>query len=258
MLIYEIYLFFIVTVAIIAALLYKFIFRLVSPVFKVVSYLWKQYYKITNLNKVKDQVLEGNMKKKENAVLNHTNSWRNRKKLNKLFLQVELFKQKWDLNQLEKKLIEILSIDENNKKALEMLSNLYIMLWKEKKAFPLLKKLIQIDMENDGAIWNLSKIYLDLWEIDTAEILIKKAVSLNPNNHKYYVTLADILYNKWKLEEAAEAIKKILQIKPNNVIYMDALATLYEEIGEERKAKAIWLEILDLEPDYEKAKEKIK
>jgi len=39
---------------------------------------------------------------------------------------------------------------------------------------------------------------------------------------------------------------------------MDALATLYEEIGEERKAKAMWLEILDLEPDYEKAKEKIK
>jgi hypothetical protein len=41
-------------------------------------------------------------------------------------LQLEVFRQKGDLDAMEQKLNEILSIDENNLKALEMLSNLYI------------------------------------------------------------------------------------------------------------------------------------
>ena len=218
------------------------------------------YYRMSSLNKIKEQVLNGSIDQQE-----HTRNEKKiendrdlKNKLDRLFLQVEVFKQKWDVESLEKKLIEILSVDENNQKALEMLSNLYINLWKKKKAFPLLKKLIQIDMENDTAIWNLAKIYLDLWEIDTAEILINKAISLNDKNYRYYVTYADILYNQWKLEEAINAIQKVLYLRPNNVIYMDALATLYEEIGDSKKAKALWLKILEIEPDYEKAKEKIK
>jgi len=260
MLVYEIYLFLFTTIVLVWIVFYKFFLWLFYPVLWIFESVKKWYYKVTSLNKIKEQVLDGNIKSdihlenKEKV----KNAEKLKSKLSRLFLQVEVFKQKWDLELLEQKLVEILSIDENNQKALEMLSNLYINLWKEKKAFPLLKKLIQVDMENDNAIWNLAKIYLDLWEINTAEILIKKAISLNNKNYRYYVTYADILYNQWKLEDAIDTIKRVLQLRPNNVIYMDALATLYEELGEYKKAKALWLEILELEPEYEKAKKKIK
>ena len=262
MLAYEIYLFILVSLVLFVFVFYKFFLWLLSPIFWLVSYFKKWYYKVFSLNKIKKQVLEENVQ--ENSELATTPTQVNpgintglKEKVDRLFLKVEVLKQKGDLDGLEKKLIEILALDENNIKALEMLSNLYINLGKEKKAFPLLKRLIQLDMANDSAIWNLAKIYLSLWEIDTAEILIKKAIDINPNNHRYYVTLADILYNKGALEEAIEAIKKVLQLRPNNVIYMDALATLYEEVWEDNKAKALWLEILELEPDYEKAREKL-
>jgi len=204
--------------------------------------------------------LENNNKIKEENEIKETEKVKVVKiksKIDKLFLKIEVEKQKWDIEKLEKLLIEVLSIDENNIKALNMLSNLYINLWKDKKAFPLLKKLIQLDMKNDEAIWNLSKLYLELWEIDTAYVLIQKAISINNKNHRYFVTYADILYNKWELEKAIEAIETVLKLKPNNVIYLDAIASLYEELWEYKKAKAYWLEILDLEPDYTKAKEKL-
>jgi len=261
MLAYEIYVFIWVSLILFIFLFYRFFLWLLSPFIWIFSSIKKWYYKVFSLNKIKQQVLEEqksdteNNVKKDNLPVDISKS--TKEKIDRLFLKLEVLKQKWDLDGMEKKLIEILAIDENNIKALETLSNLYINLWKEKKAFPLLKRLIQVDMENDIAIWNLSKIYLNLWEVDTAEILIKKAIDINSNNHRYYVTLADILYNKWDFEWAIEAIQKVLQIKPNNVIYMDALATLYEEIWESNKAKALWFEILELEPDYEKAREKL-
>jgi len=278
---YEIYIFLWVSVLIIILLFYRFFSLLFTPFVIIWDYIKKEYYKIFKLNSIKKQILEEDGKHEnvkwvftksldlinifsknkpiEKEIITDKNKvLKNKSKINNLFLKAEVAKQKWKIEDFEKILIEILSIDENNIKALDMLSNLYINLWKDKKAFSLLKRLIQLDMENDSAIWNLSKLYLELWEIDTARILIEKALSLNSHNHRYYVTYADILYNKWELEKAIDAIKNVLEIKPKNVIYLDALASLYEEIWDDAQAKAYWLQVLDLEPDYEKAKEKLK
>jgi tetratricopeptide (TPR) repeat protein len=163
MLVSEIYLFLLVTGALVVLLFYKFFFRLLTPLFWLIDSIKKWYFKVTSLNKIKEQVFN-----QEDTVQEETkdeiqkNTQKLKHKLDRLFLQLEVFRQKGDLDAMEQKLNEILSIDENNLKALEMLSNLYINLGKEKKAFPLLKRLIQIDMENDNAIWNLAKIYLNL------------------------------------------------------------------------------------------------
>ncbi len=258
MLTYEIYLFWLITALIIILLFYNLIYYVFLPFIWIFNRIKVQYHKIFSLNKLKKQVLENNTKvKNETNIEKVKDNNRIKDKIKKITLEIEFARQKWDINTLEQKLIEALSYDENNVKFMEMLSNLYINLWKDKKAFSLLKKLIQIDMQNDNAIWNLSKLYLELGEIDTASILIQKTISINPNNFKYYVTYADILYNKWELEQAIQAIQKVLEIKPNNSIYLDALASLYEEIWEIQKARACWLNILDIDPNYEKAKEKL-
>jgi len=268
---YEIYIFFWVTISLLVLSFYKVFLVLLYPFTWFISYLKKEYYKFFSLNSIKKQVLEETnkswelvealdkdiIKSEKEEKKQKNNELRLKSRVEKLFLKAEVAKQKWDIEELERLLVEMLSIDENNVRALETLSNLYITLWKDKKAFSLLKKLIQLDMENDNAIWNLAKLYLDLWEVDTADILIQKAISINSHNHRYYVTYADILYNKWDLENAIRAIERVLEIKPKNVIYLDALASLYEEMWDFAKARSYWLEIVDLEPDYEKAKEKL-
>jgi len=258
MLAYEIYLFWFITISIIILIFYNFLSYIFFPFTWIYNQIKIQYHKIFSLNKLKKQILENNTEIQElKEIKKEENTAKVKNKLKKLVLEIEFARQKWDINTLEQKLVEILSYDEDNIKFMEMLSNLYINLWKEKKAFSLLKKLIQLDMQNDNAIWNLAKLYLDLWEIDTSYILIQKTININPNNYKYYVTYADILYNKWELEQAIQAIQKVLEIKPNNSIYLDALASLYEEIWNFQKAKACWLNILDIDPNYEKAKEKL-
>lgn len=263
MLALEIYTFFWISLLLIWFLFYRFLNIFLFPFLIVINFFKKEYYKYFSLNSIKKDLL--NKPKELGNVVNNAVSEvapeledKVKHKVSKLFLEAKIVREQWKLDDYEKKLIELLSFDENNVDALEMLSNLYINLWKDKKAFSLLKKLIQIDMQNDNAIWNLSKIYMELWEIDTSYILIQKALEINPKNHRYYVTYADILYNKWELEESIIAIEKVLEIKPKNVLYIDALASLHEEIGNFSKAKSYWLEILDLEPTYERAKEKIK
>lgn len=258
MLAYEIYLFWFTTILIIILIFYNIISYIFLPFIWIYNQIKAQYHKIFSLNKLKKQILENNteiQEIKKNGQNKDDNNLKN--KLKKITLEIEFAKQRWDINTLEQKLVEALSYDENNIKFMEMLSNLYINLWKEKKAFSLLKKLIQLDAQNDNAIWNLSKLYLELWEIDTANILIQKTININPNNYRYYVTYADILYNKWELEKTIQTIQKVLEIKPNNSIYLDALASLYEEIWDFQKARACRLNILDIDPNYEKAKEKL-
>ena len=258
MLAYEVYLFGFITILIIILAFYNFLSYIFFPFIWIYNQAKIQYHKIFSLNKLKKQVLENKTETQEvKEIKKDENTGKIKNKLKKLALEIEFAKQKWDIDTLEQKLVEFLSYDENNIKFMEMLSNLYINLWKDKKAFSLLKKLIQLDMQNDNAIWNLAKLYLDLWEIDTAYILIQKTININPKNYKYYVTYADILYNKWELEQAIQAIQKVLEFKPNNSIYLDALASLYEEIWDFQKAKACWLNILDIDPNYEKAKEKL-
>ena len=261
MLAIEVYVFLFTTFLLFVVLFYKFIFLLFKPFVIFFSFLKREYYKIFSLNKIKNNILWEEKKEKVNITI-ESNINKNEKliksKIEKLFLKVQVAKQKWDIDLLERNLVEILSIDENNIRALEFLSSLYINLWKTKKAFPLLKRLIQIDTWNDNAIWNLAKLYLDFWEPQTAKILIEKVISLNEKNHKYYVTYADILYNLSDIPWSIKAIEKALELKPKNIIYLEALASLYEELWEDGKSKAYRLEILDLEPDYEKAKEKLK
>ena len=265
MLTYEIYVFIWMTITLLIFIFYRFLNIFLLPFIYIVNFLKKEYYKHFSLNALKKEILDKNNDEQKieddtfvEKKVDSKKAEKEKYKISKLFLEVKISKERWNLEDYEKKLIEILSYDEENIRALEMLSNLYINLWKNKKAFSLLKKLIQIDMQNDNAIWNLSKIYMDMWEIDTAKVLIEKAIDINSNNHRYYITYADILYNKWELEKAVEAIHKVLDIKPNNVIYIDALASLYEELWDFSKAKSCWIKIIDLEPDYDKAKEKIK
>ncbi len=180
-----------------------------------------------------------------------------KRKVDRLLIEADRYKNKWDVSNYEKKLVESLSVVPDEPVVLDNLSDLYLNLWKDKKAFPLLKKLIQRDVNNHKAIWNLSKIYLNNSEIDTSLLLIEKAIELKSDNPRYWITKAEIVYNKDNLEDAIECAKSALKLRPENLMYIEGVAMLYEEIWDKTRAKKYRLRILDLEPNYEIAREKL-
>ena len=202
------------------------------------------------------KTIEDTKKKDEKIKANIQNELLKRK-VDRLLIEADRHKKRWDVNNYEKKLVECLSLVPDEPVVLDNLSDLYLNLWKDKKAFPLLKKLIQKDVNNDKAIWNLSKIYLNNSEMDTSLLLIEKAIELRNDNPRYWITKAEIVYNKDNLEEAIEYAKSALKLRPENLMYIEWVAMLYEEIWDKTRAKKYRLMILDLEPNYEIAREKL-
>jgi hypothetical protein len=97
MLVYEIYMFLLITVLIIVLLFYNLIAYLFFPIIWVYNYLKVQYHKIFSLNKLKKQVLENNGNKLEennDNKLEENNTVRIKNKLKKISLEIEFSKQK--------------------------------------------------------------------------------------------------------------------------------------------------------------------
>ena len=180
-----------------------------------------------------------------------------KKLLEKISYEANIYKKEWKLEDYEKKLIEWLAIDPENLELNKELANLYFTIWNHKKALSLLKKIIEVDPEDHNVIWQIWEIYLMMWDYETAELLIEKAINLKPNNPKYYISMVEIMYNTERKKDAVAVMEKIVKLRPTNSNYVMTLAELYEEIGDEDNSKKYYFKLLEQEPTNEKAKRKI-
>lgn len=180
-----------------------------------------------------------------------------KKLLEKISYEANIYKKEWKLEDYEKKLIEWLAIDPENLDLNKELANLYFTIWNHKKALSLLKKIIEVDPEDHNVIWQIWEIYLMMWDYETSELLIEKAINLKPNNPKYYISMVEIMYNTERKKDAVAVMEKIVKLRPTNSNYVMTLAELYEEIGDEDNSKKYYFKVLEQEPTNEKAKRKI-
>ena len=180
-----------------------------------------------------------------------------KKLLEKISYEANIYKKEWKLEDYEKKLIEWLAIDPENLELNKELANLYFTIWNHKKALSLLKKIIEVDPEDHNVIWQIWEIYLMMWDYETSELLIEKAINLKPNNPKYYISMVEIMYNTERKKDAVAVMEKIVKLRPTNSNYIMTLAELYEEIGDEDNSKKYYFKVLEQEPTNEKAKRKI-
>lgn len=158
----------------------------------------------------------------------------------------------------EKKIIEGLAIDPNDKDLNKLLADLYFTMSNYKKALPILKKNIELDTKDHKAIWQIWEIYLTSWDFDIAELLIQKAISINPTNPKYYISMVELMYNTDRKHDAIVEIEKVIKLRPTNSAYMLTLADLYQEVHDLDNAKKYYFRVLEHEPSNEKAKKKLK
>lgn len=178
-------------------------------------------------------------------------------KLEKLKFEAIAYKERWDIDSYEKKLIEWLSMDDTNIEFTKLLWDLYFNIWNTTKALPLLKKIIEVDTNDHKTIWQIWQIYYEKWDFQTAKLLIDKSIQLKPDNPKYYVTLAEIMYNVEDIPKSILLMERAIKLRPTNTNYLLATWTLYEDIWDYQNAKKYYFKVLEIEPTNDIAKKKL-
>lgn len=158
--------------------------------------------------------------KKEEEKITTDNTSKNiqekqRKLLEKISYEANVYKKEWKLEEYEKKLIEWLAIEPENLELNKQLADLYFTIWNHKKALSLLKKIIEEDPDDHNVIRQIWEIYLITWDYETAELLIEKSINLKPNNPKYYISMVEILYNTEKKKRSNSCNGKNSKTKTN-------------------------------------------
>lgn len=181
-----------------------------------------------------------------------------RKLLEKIIYDALWFRKDGKLDEYEKKIIEGLAIDQEDKELNKLLADLYFAMSNYKKSLPILKKIVDMDPKDHKAIWQIGEIYLTSGDFNIAELLIQKAITINPSNPKYYISMVELLYNTDRKHEAITELEKVIKLRPANSAYMLTLADLYQEVNDLDNAKKYYFRVLEYEPSNEKAKKTLK
>ena len=83
-----------------------------------------------------------------------------RKLLEKIIYEALGLRKEGKLDEYEKKIIEGLAIDPNDKDLNKLLADLYFTMGNHKKALPILKKIVEMDPKDHKAIRQIGEIYL--------------------------------------------------------------------------------------------------
>lgn len=185
-------------------------------------------------------------------------SKKKKKMIEKIVYEALVYRKEGKLEEYEKKIIEWLAIEPNDRDLNKLLADFYFNLWNYKKALSLLKKIIELDPQDHKAIWQIGEMYLITWDFETAELLIDKAISINQSNPKYYISMVEVFYNTDRKKEAVDMMEKVVKLRPTNATYMLTLADLYTELSDVDNAKRYYFRVLEYEPGNEKAKNKLK
>lgn len=181
-----------------------------------------------------------------------------RKLLEKIIYDALGLRKDGKLDEYEKKIIEGLAIDPDDKDLNKLLADLYFTMGNYKKALPIFKKIVEMDPKDHKAIRQIGEIYLTSWDFDVAEMLIQKAIGINPTNPKYYISMVELFYNTDRKHDAIMEMEKVIKLRPTNSAYMLTLADLYTEVNDVDNAKKYYFRVMEYEPSNEKAKKKLK
>ncbi|MFH1661849.1 MAG: tetratricopeptide repeat protein [Candidatus Falkowbacteria bacterium] len=161
------------------------------------------------------------------------------KKIDLFFSEAEDFKKKNELEEAEKKYIEIIGLDSKNIKAFKLLAQIYF----EKKEYGEAKQIFEhvLKLKEDASATlstgdlDVSQNYFDLAlvcqamnNIDEAEENIKKALKIESNNPRYLDTALEIGIIKKDKDLATDAYEKLIKANPEN----EKLEKLKEKIDE--------------------------
>ena len=150
-------------------------------------------------------------------------------KINELFEEAEDLMRKSDYEGEEKKLIEIINLDNKNVEAFKRLGSLYFERKSFNEAAETFKHVLKLTEGKDSEIYfDLSLAGKEMGDLVNALANINSALELEPNNPRYLDTLLDIsIINKDKVL-AFKAHKKLKEVNQEN----QKLSELKKQIDE--------------------------
>lgn len=152
----------------------------------------------------------------------------------------------------------IVEISPEDKEAHLFLGLIYNEKGKRKEAIEEFKRALLIDPEFPEALNALGYLYAEEGiNLDEAEMLIRKALEFEPENPAYLDSLGWVYFKKQRYDEAIKYLERAAQLLSHPVIY-DHLGDAYFKKGRIEEAKEFWKKSLELDPDQEKVREKLK
>lgn len=121
------------------------------------------------------------------------------------------------LDEAEKKLIQVINLDNKNIEAFIILGRLYFRRKNYEEAKQTLEHVLKLE-QGDGAevYFDLALVGKETENFEEAVLNLRKALEIEPNNPRYLDTMLDIgIINKDK-DLAAEAYKKLKSANPDN------------------------------------------
>ncbi len=139
------------------------------------------------------------------------------KRADELLAEAEELIQDEELDKAEKKLIEIINLDNKNTEAFRKLGELYFERKNLEEARQTFEHVIKLEQGESGEIYfNLSLVNRDMENLKEAADNIKKALEFEPNNPRYIDTALQIsIMNKDKAE-ALNAYGRLKEVNPDN------------------------------------------
>ncbi|MFA4889576.1 MAG: tetratricopeptide repeat protein [Candidatus Omnitrophota bacterium] len=121
-----------------------------------------------------------------------------------------------------------------------------------------LKSAIELKPDYHQALNFLGYLYVEEGRsLSQAEILIRKALEFEPENGAYLDSLGWFYFQSGQYPEASKYLEKASKLLEDPIIY-DHLGDVYQKSGDAQKALQNWEKSLQLEPDQQKVKEKLK
>ena len=183
------------------------------------------------------------------------NKNRKHQSVKEIFEEVEVFLNKEEFKEAEKKLIEIIARDKKNSLAYEKLGDLYVVTKSYDQAEEIFKYLLKL---KHAEVMGVDKINYHGGKNakgTESEIDFLTALNIDPKIASYYDDLAQIYEINQKYDQAVDCALKAVSIEPNSPKYLDRLIGFAIKVGDKTLAAKTFNHLQKINPENGKLAE---
>ena len=175
--------------------------------------------------------------------------------IDQLFAQADEFKKHDDLDEAEKKYIEIIGADSKNLKAFKELGQIYFAKKEFEEAKQTFEHLLKLKEDDEEAYENLAQIAREKGDLNEARDEYLKSININKQNAQTHFNLAQVYQSMGKWSEVVKSLKKALKIEPSNPRYLDTMLEISIIIKDKALALDTYQKLNKANPENQKLAE---
>ena len=154
----------------------------------------------------------------------------------------------------QKTLIQVISLDENHRKANEMLAEIYLSQGQHKKAELIYKKLIDLYPFDPNYPSQMARTFFERRQFKSASQFYEKALQMDKGNPIRYISLGNLYTTKKHYREALDYYEKAHRLSVRDINLMFVIVETFLLNSDPISAREYLHKILDYEPYNQQAK----